>query len=121
MSIHVPSLPLDRHVTILLTQSILSCVPALSLNWFCKKIKLKGKVCSEFCPACFVQIDFVAHDDIPYSSAGSEDVYKHIKEAGELPEHTVTTLWSHWASVTLTETKVYCISDMCPVGQVCFR
>ena len=29
------------------------------------------------------QIDFVAHDDIPYSSAGSEDIYKHIKEAGE--------------------------------------
>lgn len=29
------------------------------------------------------QIDFVAHDDIPYSSAGSDDVYKHIKEAGE--------------------------------------
>ncbi|XP_018590247.1 choline-phosphate cytidylyltransferase B-like isoform X1 [Scleropages formosus] len=28
------------------------------------------------------QIDFVTHDDIPYSSAGSEDVYKHIKEAG---------------------------------------
>ncbi|KAF0028175.1 hypothetical protein F2P81_019262 [Scophthalmus maximus] len=28
------------------------------------------------------RIDFVAHDDIPYSSAGSEDVYKHIKEAG---------------------------------------
>ncbi|CAN9501414.1 unnamed protein product [Ophioblennius macclurei] len=28
------------------------------------------------------QIDFVAHDDIPYTSAGSEDVYKHIKEAG---------------------------------------
>ncbi|KTF78303.1 hypothetical protein cypCar_00021852 [Cyprinus carpio] len=27
-------------------------------------------------------IDFVAHDDIPYTSAGSEDVYKHIKEAG---------------------------------------
>ncbi|XP_019966963.1 choline-phosphate cytidylyltransferase A [Paralichthys olivaceus] len=27
-------------------------------------------------------IDFVAHDDIPYSSAGSDDVYKHIKEAG---------------------------------------
>lgn len=32
------------------------------------------------CP--FFQIDFVAHDDIPYSSAGSDDVYKHIKEAG---------------------------------------
>lgn len=33
---------------------------------------------------CFFnfQIDFVAHDDIPYSSAGSDDVYKHIKEAG---------------------------------------
>ncbi|XP_034092417.1 LOW QUALITY PROTEIN: choline-phosphate cytidylyltransferase B-like [Gymnodraco acuticeps] len=29
------------------------------------------------------KIDFVAHDDIPYSSAGSEDVYKHIKEAGQ--------------------------------------
>ncbi|XP_039207978.1 choline-phosphate cytidylyltransferase A-like [Crotalus tigris] len=29
------------------------------------------------------RIDFVAHDDIPYSSAGSDDVYKHIKEAGE--------------------------------------
>ncbi|XP_026530757.1 choline-phosphate cytidylyltransferase B [Notechis scutatus] len=26
------------------------------------------------------KIDFVAHDDIPYSSAGSDDVYKHIKE-----------------------------------------
>lgn len=31
----------------------------------------------------YFQIDFVAHDDIPYSSAGSDDVYKHIKEAGE--------------------------------------
>ncbi|XP_058043879.1 choline-phosphate cytidylyltransferase A isoform X1 [Ahaetulla prasina] len=28
------------------------------------------------------RIDFVAHDDIPYSSAGSDDVYRHIKEAG---------------------------------------
>ncbi|KAA0720281.1 Choline-phosphate cytidylyltransferase B [Triplophysa tibetana] len=28
------------------------------------------------------RIDFVAHDDIPYTSAGSDDVYKHIKEAG---------------------------------------
>uniref|UniRef100_A0A3B3Y268 choline-phosphate cytidylyltransferase n=1 Tax=Poecilia mexicana TaxID=48701 RepID=A0A3B3Y268_9TELE len=28
------------------------------------------------------KIDFVAHDDIPYTSAGSEDVYKDIKEAG---------------------------------------
>ncbi|XP_061493580.1 choline-phosphate cytidylyltransferase A isoform X2 [Rhineura floridana] len=27
-------------------------------------------------------IDFVAHDDIPYSSAGSDDVYQHIKDAG---------------------------------------
>lgn len=31
-----------------------------------------------------MQIDFVAHDDIPYTSAGSEDVYKHIKEAGKI-------------------------------------
>lgn len=30
-----------------------------------------------------MQIDFVAHDDIPYTSAGSEDVYKHIKAAGK--------------------------------------
>ncbi|XP_014803849.1 PREDICTED: choline-phosphate cytidylyltransferase B isoform X3 [Calidris pugnax] len=30
------------------------------------------------------KIDFVAHDDIPYSSAGSDDVYKHIKEAATL-------------------------------------
>uniref|UniRef100_A0A8C2HYN8 choline-phosphate cytidylyltransferase n=1 Tax=Cyprinus carpio TaxID=7962 RepID=A0A8C2HYN8_CYPCA len=29
------------------------------------------------------EMDFVAHDDIPYTSAGSEDVYKHIKEAGK--------------------------------------
>lgn len=28
------------------------------------------------------RIDFVAHDDIPYCSADSDDVYKHIKEAG---------------------------------------
>lgn len=28
------------------------------------------------------RIDFVAHDDLPYSSAGSDDVYRHIKEAG---------------------------------------
>ena len=28
------------------------------------------------------KIDFVAHDDIPYTSADSEDIYKHIKEAG---------------------------------------
>lgn len=34
-----------------------------------------------------LQIDFVAHDDIPYSSAGSDDVYKHIKEAGESRVH----------------------------------
>lgn len=34
------------------------------------------------------QIDFVAHDDIPYTSAGSEDVYKHIKEAGEDYEYS---------------------------------
>ncbi|TTI30681.1 Choline-phosphate cytidylyltransferase B [Bagarius yarrelli] len=28
------------------------------------------------------RIDFVAHDDIPYCSDGSDDVYKHVKEAG---------------------------------------
>ena len=28
------------------------------------------------------KIDFVAHDDMPYSSDGSEDVYAHIKQMG---------------------------------------
>lgn len=28
------------------------------------------------------KIDFVAHDDLPYSSDGSEDVYAHIKQMG---------------------------------------
>ncbi|CAK8695082.1 unnamed protein product [Clavelina lepadiformis] len=28
------------------------------------------------------QIDFVAHDDLPYASTSSADVYKHIKEKG---------------------------------------
>ncbi|CCD23948.1 choline-phosphate cytidylyltransferase NDAI_0C02880 [Naumovozyma dairenensis CBS 421] len=28
-------------------------------------------------------IDYVAHDDIPYASAGSDDVYKPIKQAGK--------------------------------------
>ena len=40
---------------------------------------------------CLQQIDFVAHDDIPYSSAGSDDVYKHIKEAGEFPYAHLST------------------------------
>lgn len=29
-----------------------------------------------------VQIDFVAHDDLPYASANQDDIYKGIKEAG---------------------------------------
>ena len=43
------------------------------------------------------QIDFVAHGDIPYSSAGSDDVYKHIKEAGEGSScvHLSPAAW-HW-------------------------
>ncbi|XP_061435876.1 choline-phosphate cytidylyltransferase B-like [Lethenteron reissneri] len=28
------------------------------------------------------RIDFVAHDELPYSSAGTDDVYREIKEAG---------------------------------------
>jgi choline-phosphate cytidylyltransferase len=27
-------------------------------------------------------IDYVAHDDIPYGSAGQDDIYKAIKDAG---------------------------------------
>lgn len=30
----------------------------------------------------FLQIDFVAHDDVPYKSADHDDVYKEIKEMG---------------------------------------
>lgn len=29
------------------------------------------------------QIDYVAHDDIPYQSAGADDVYKFVKERGQ--------------------------------------
>lgn len=28
-------------------------------------------------------IDYVAHDDLPYGSVGQEDIYKEIKEAGK--------------------------------------
>jgi hypothetical protein len=30
----------------------------------------------------FPQIDFVAHDDLPYSANGCEDIYKPLKEKG---------------------------------------
>lgn len=40
----------------------------------------------------FAQIDFVAHDDIPYTSAGSEDVYKHIKAAGKAKHNAAEKL-----------------------------
>lgn len=50
--------------------------PSKSLNL---PLRASGNVLLVF----LQQIDFVAHDDIPYSSAGSDDVYKHIKEAGE--------------------------------------
>lgn len=57
------------------------------------------------CSLIFPQIDFVAHDDIPYSSAGSEDVYKHIKEAGQYvmpPEDlSIRTFWISQADFTL--------------------
>jgi len=29
------------------------------------------------------QIDFVAHDDLPYNSGGSEDIYKPLKDMGK--------------------------------------
>ena len=31
----------------------------------------------------YFQIDFVAHDDLPYKSAGQDDVYKEIKALGK--------------------------------------
>lgn len=31
----------------------------------------------------FTQIDFVAHDDLPYNSGGSEDIYKPLKDVGK--------------------------------------
>lgn len=47
------------------------------------------------------QIDFVAHDDIPYTSAGSEDVYKHIKEAGKDVNIMLTHIMRNWRSAIL--------------------
>ena len=31
----------------------------------------------------YLQIDFVAHDDLPYNSADSEDIYKPLKDMGK--------------------------------------
>lgn len=50
---------------------------------FLPHVYVNTAFCHIACLLIAPQIDFVAHDDIPYSSAGSEDVYKHIKEAGE--------------------------------------
>ena len=30
----------------------------------------------------YIQIDFVAHDDLPYGCGDADDVYKLVKEAG---------------------------------------
>lgn len=30
----------------------------------------------------FLQIDFVAHDDLPYTTGSADDVYKFVKERG---------------------------------------
>lgn len=64
------------------------------------------------------QIDFVAHDDIPYTSAGSEDVYKHIKEAGE---DAYNSLW--WNLVVIfhiTWMNYMCLNYLCiHVRNVC--
>ena len=34
------------------------------------------------CCCLFFQIDFVAHDDLPYAAAGDDDIYKPLKEKG---------------------------------------
>ncbi|KAI4889010.1 hypothetical protein NFI96_021923, partial [Prochilodus magdalenae] len=47
-----------------------------------ERAKVRAKARAKDRAKARAKIDFVAHDDIPYSSAGSEDVYKHIKEAG---------------------------------------
>jgi choline-phosphate cytidylyltransferase len=31
----------------------------------------------------YIQIDFVAHDDLPYNAGNTEDIYKSFKEAGQ--------------------------------------
>ena len=31
----------------------------------------------------YFQIDFVAHDDLPYKSAGADDIYKEVKAMGK--------------------------------------
>lgn len=76
---------------------------------------------------CFLnfQIDFVAHDDIPYSSAGSDDVYKHIKEAGGsgsdspgLPVRDLLYFLLHLCMAELCLGKWLCPSGnkICPAG-----
>lgn len=34
-------------------------------------------------PSLHTQIDFVAHDDLPYNTGGAEDIYKPLKDAGK--------------------------------------
>ena len=65
-------------------------------------------------PLIAPQIDFVAHDDIPYSSAGSEDVYKHIKEAGQcvMPGGGNSFVYSLSGSSLIPMPFYACISGM---------
>lgn len=64
------------------------------------------------CPLDVSQIDFVAHDDIPYSSAGSEDVYKHIKEAGQCASFRKMSA-SECFSLFLKCTRCVCACQEC--------
>lgn len=41
----------------------------------------EGRLPCSFLP--YLQIDFVAHDDLPYNSANSEDIYKPLKDMGK--------------------------------------
>lgn len=72
-------IPSPSHLTALEWCEIVCIVGGISVPHIC----VGAAFCHEACPLIAPQIDFVAHDDIPYSSAGSEDVYKHIKEAGQ--------------------------------------
>lgn len=67
----------SRNIRSEVTQAPDSCRRHYTVMWWNQRCLLVNTV---LLPP---QIDFVAHDDIPYTSAGSQDVYKHIKEAGE--------------------------------------
>lgn len=50
---------------------------------------------TELSDSFFLQIDFVAHDDLPYGYAGQDDLYKWLKDSGRwLSDDTFDFFWT---------------------------